>query len=416
VVATEDVRAEVDRLVHSRTFGGSEVHRKLLQYLAERTLSGEADRLKEYTVGLDAFGKPPSYDPRHDSIVRLQVGRLRQKLMAYYQTEATDDPVRIDLPKGGFKLSFEARNPVAESRPNSRWQRYLSIPLVLALLWAVGATLAWRDARRKAAAVATHWNPELEALWKPFLQSDRSVLVCLGTPLFVRFPRYGYFRDPRSNVWEEIEKSERVSALRKALDSNDVIASYAFTGAGEASAGFLIAKLLTTRVHDLQLTRSSLLSWQQIADQDVIFIGPPKFNLHLQVAALTQDLVVEADGIRNLRPRPGEPVFLEDRIAPGKVQEGETHALISRIPGLSGAGQILVIAGNASPDTLAAAEWLTQPARAVELVRKLRAGSGAIPRYFQVVIKVAFKQGVPLQSSYLFHHELRDPDRPDPKR
>ena len=98
-------------------------------------------------------------------------------------------------------------------------------------------------------------------------------------------------------------------------------------------------------------------------------------------------------------------------MAPGKPQEGETHALISRTPGLSGMGELLVIAGNASPDTLAAAEWLTQSARAGELVRHLRAPSGEIPRYFQVVIKVAFKQGIPVQSSYVFHHELKDLSR-----
>ena len=90
-VAAEDIRAQVGRLIQSKTFETSEVHRRLLQYLAEKSISGEADRLKEYTIGLEAFGKPPTYDPKHDSIVRLQAGRLRQKLVAYYQAEAAGD-------------------------------------------------------------------------------------------------------------------------------------------------------------------------------------------------------------------------------------------------------------------------------------------------------------------------------------
>ena len=126
-------------------------------------------------------------------------------------------------------------------------------------------------------------------------------------------------------------------------------------------------------------------------------------------AALAQDIVVEPEGIRNQKPQPGEPVFLQDHLAPEKPSEGETHALISRTPGLSGVGELLVIAGNASPDTLAAAEWLTQPQRARELVRRLRAPSGEIPRYFQAVVKVVFKQGIPVQSSYVFHHVLSGP-------
>ena len=140
-----------------------------------------------------------------------------------------------------------------------------------------------------------------------------------------------------------------------------------------------------------------------------MFIGPPKFNLQLQAAALAQDIVVEPEGIRNQKPQPGEPVFLQDRLVPEKPSEGETHALISRTQGLSGAGELLVIAGNGSPDTLAAAEWLTEPLRARELLRRLRTPSGEIPRYFQAVVKVSFKQGIPVQSSYVFHHVLSGP-------
>src|SRR5215472_19034862 len=100
---------QVQRVVASKTFKTSEVHRNLLTYLAEKSLAGEAHNLKEYTVGLDVFGKPASYDPRQESVVRMHVGRLRQKLAEYYRTEGVEDPVIVDLPKGGFALTFEAR-------------------------------------------------------------------------------------------------------------------------------------------------------------------------------------------------------------------------------------------------------------------------------------------------------------------
>src|SRR5690242_18544383 len=100
VVETDAIRAQVERVLQSKTFETSEVHRRLLLYLTEKTLSGEADRLKEYAIGLEAFGKPPTYDPKQDSIVRLQVGRLRQKLAVYYQSEAAGDAIVITVPKG----------------------------------------------------------------------------------------------------------------------------------------------------------------------------------------------------------------------------------------------------------------------------------------------------------------------------
>ena len=412
-VEVETVRAQIHRLVQSKAFETSEVHRRLLQYLAEKSLTGEAERLKEYTIGLEAFAKPPTYDPKHDSIVRLQVGRLRQKLATYYQSEADGDLVLVSLPKGAFKLNFELSHapdlaPVAPSHPPPKVLA-LRIALALFAIWAIAATILLTRSPRTGATVDP-WTPELEALWGPFLQSRRSTVVCLGTPLFVRFPNLGFFRDPKVNDWGEIEKSDRLNAARKALGNlgnpgnKDVFASYNFTGAGEASAAFLLARLLATRKKELLLTRSSIVSWQQIMDEDVVFVGPPKFNLQLDAAAMKQDIVIEPDGIRNLKPRAGEPSYLPDRMAPGKPADGETHALISRTPGLSGVGELLVIAGNASPDTLAAAEWLTQPHRARELVRRLRTPTGEIPRYFQVVIKVGFKQGIPVESSYVFHH------------
>src|SRR5689334_2659142 len=167
-IAAEEIRAQVARMIRSKVFETSEVHRRLLQYLADKTINGEADRLKEYTIGLEAFGKPDSYDPRHDSIVRLQVGRLRQKLTAYYQTEATPEDVVISLPKGGFKLNFEVLQTRTATEivpaPERRWQtRILVAGLALALIWAVVSTILYVSALRNTAARAG-WTPELEAL------------------------------------------------------------------------------------------------------------------------------------------------------------------------------------------------------------------------------------------------------------
>ncbi|MEI9976374.1 MAG: hypothetical protein WDO73_32560 [Ignavibacteriota bacterium] len=405
VVEPAEVRAQVERVVRSKAFEASEVHRHLLQYLAEKAIQGDADRLKEYTIGLEAFGKPDSYDPRRDSIVRLQVGRLRQKLTAYYDAEAAPGELSISLPKGAFKLAIQEtgqRSPDESDRLQRRRTMILTIALAVAVIWAATATALWISNRR--ASTVNPWTPELEALWAPTLSSQRSLVLCLGTPLFIRLPDFGFFRDPRANDWDEIGRSERITQFRKFRPGADINPSYSFTGAGEATAAVLLGKLLASRKSELLVTRSNLLSWQQISDNDVIFVGPPKFNRQLQTAALTQDIVVEPDGIRNLKPRAGEPAYLEDHIVQGKIAEGETHVLISRIPGISGVGELLIISGNASPDTLAGAEWLTQPWRARQLVQHLRGTSGEIPRYFQAVIQVSFRQGIPVSSSYVFHH------------
>src|SRR4051812_29980268 len=102
-------QAQVQRILQSKAFRTSEVHRNLLSYLADRSIAGTADSLKEYTVGLDVFAKPASYDPRQESVVRMHTARLRQKLAEYYRTEGVEDTIFVDLPKGAFKVIFEPR-------------------------------------------------------------------------------------------------------------------------------------------------------------------------------------------------------------------------------------------------------------------------------------------------------------------
>src|SRR5215468_10828179 len=109
VLELEALQSQVQRILQSKAFRTSEVQRNLLSYLAEKSISGNADALKEYTVGLDVFAKPASYDPRQESTVRMHVARLRQKLGEYYRTEGVDDSIIVDLPKGGFKVNFELR-------------------------------------------------------------------------------------------------------------------------------------------------------------------------------------------------------------------------------------------------------------------------------------------------------------------
>jgi len=99
-IGEAEIRAQLDRLLDSRALGPSESLRRLLCYFAEKTLAGEADQLKEYTIGIDVLAKPPMYDPRGDSTVRHQVARLRQKIAEYYQEEGRRDGVFVSLPKG----------------------------------------------------------------------------------------------------------------------------------------------------------------------------------------------------------------------------------------------------------------------------------------------------------------------------
>jgi TolB-like protein len=117
-VSAEAVRAELDRLLASRGFANAGRLSRLLRHVVERTLSGEADQLKEYSVGMEVFDRDEQYDPRVDSIVRVEAGRLRSRLEEYYGADGVGDTVRISLPRGAYVAQFEDRAaPVVDAAP-----------------------------------------------------------------------------------------------------------------------------------------------------------------------------------------------------------------------------------------------------------------------------------------------------------
>ncbi len=108
-ISISSIRAELDRILRSRVFIHSHRIRRFLQFVVEESLLGQHHRLKEYLIGLEVFNRVESFDPRVDSIVRVEARRLRSKLDEYYQLEGRDDEVRIELRKGSYIPLFEHR-------------------------------------------------------------------------------------------------------------------------------------------------------------------------------------------------------------------------------------------------------------------------------------------------------------------
>jgi len=101
------VLEQLSAVLASETFRGSERSRALLAYLVDRALSGDAERLKEYTVGVEALGRGASFDPRVDPIVRAEASRLRRRLEQYNGSEGRGAPLTIVLPRGSYVPRFE---------------------------------------------------------------------------------------------------------------------------------------------------------------------------------------------------------------------------------------------------------------------------------------------------------------------
>ncbi|MGH9657889.1 MAG: tetratricopeptide repeat protein, partial [Bryobacteraceae bacterium] len=103
------IRSQLDRILAHPSFSGSERLSRFLRFAVERTLAGQGEDLKEYPIATEVYGRPADFDPRTDSIVRVEASRLRTKLRDYYEVSGREDPVVIRLPKGSDTPAFESR-------------------------------------------------------------------------------------------------------------------------------------------------------------------------------------------------------------------------------------------------------------------------------------------------------------------
>jgi adenylate cyclase len=110
------IREQLERILAGPQFTVSEGARRLLRFVVDETLAGRADRLKEYTLATEVFGREATFDPKLNPAVRVEAGRLRQRLEHYYLTLGRDDPVLIELPRGGYVPRFESSADVLHLR------------------------------------------------------------------------------------------------------------------------------------------------------------------------------------------------------------------------------------------------------------------------------------------------------------
>lgn len=113
-----DIRIELERILRSRVFIHSRRIRRFLQFVVEECLQQKHHRLKEYLIGLEVFNRQEAFDPRVDSIVRVEARRLRSKLDEYYMTEGQESEIRIQLRKGSYVPTFEHRTGGMGARPS----------------------------------------------------------------------------------------------------------------------------------------------------------------------------------------------------------------------------------------------------------------------------------------------------------
>jgi TolB-like protein len=117
-ITPEAVHGELERVLASAPFANSRRSQRFLRFVVEASLNNVEESLKEFAIAVDVFERNTSYDPSIDATVRVEAGRMRARLREYYAEAGRNDPIIIEVPKGGYRANF-IRNPVMAEAPAS---------------------------------------------------------------------------------------------------------------------------------------------------------------------------------------------------------------------------------------------------------------------------------------------------------
>jgi hypothetical protein len=205
------VREQLRRLVAHPLFTNSKRYPVLLTYTVEQTLLGNASDLKERTIGVEAFGREPSYDVNLDPVVRTTAAEVRKRLIQYYYSPDHAGELVIELPLGSYVPSFRElahhssasddiqvvsehveslpQHPNASEIPSAGSKRKLARSAIYNwLLTAVALFVAvllgfWIGlVRTPSPAVRPSEPSSLARFWEPITATSSRVTYCLGVP------------------------------------------------------------------------------------------------------------------------------------------------------------------------------------------------------------------------------------------
>ena len=357
----EESLNQIERIASSQALRGSESLCKLLRYLARQALDNPGVPIREYQIATQVFSRPTEFDPRLDSTVRVQTGRLRSKLSEYYRHSGASDPVLVEVPKGTYHLSFQVR-PNESSGPAER---------------APGGAMDDPAAR-----------PRRQRGWALAFAGMTGVALILAFFLFA-VPRGR--DDPAADPGGSLRSfwSGPLSSASRPL----VIFS---AGVGETLAVHELDTVFALFQRAIPVRPTAMLSPADRETHDLIFVGPPPDNAGLRgfrfQAAASGPEKSEME-IINLFPLPGEA----ERWTPGPSPTGD-YGVIALGPGTAANRWILVLAGATSAGTQAAVDFVCHE----ETVRSLAEKTGR--SRFEALIHTRIRDGAPADTELVAVH------------
>ena len=395
----EAVLTELRAITASPHFCNSKRYPALLRYVVENTLAGRSNLLKERTIGIEVFDRPPTYETTADAVVRFTAAEVRKRLHLYYSDHQSSAGVRISLPAGSYIPEFLHDSEVLSRQPElldaqtrntsdpkirtfpakagqidlqpsdnqadisasgnlakrSRIWAWTAIAAILLIVMVAGFSLKQRDITSRGA---------LQRFWAPVVGNQQSVLICTGGV---------------------VDKQDNFSGVVTA-DKNS---EYPFVSMQIAAALVPISGLIERSGATAKLLSAPTTPLSELREHPVIVLGGynNRWAMRLLESKPFQFTPEPNESIAD-RAHP-EVQWSRDRAIP--YSSADDYGLVARFRDTTTGNWVIVLAGLGRNGTEAAGLFATSP----EYMKTLE---GQIPGGFanqniEAVIKVGVIEG-----------------------
>jgi hypothetical protein len=336
----------VRRLLAHRQFAHAESLRRIVLYLFERSHEKDTIPIKEQEIAIQALGRPANFDPKIDPIVRVSIASIRERLQQFFDNEGRSEKVRLLLPKGQYRLQFEALAEEETHRPST-------------------------------AARARFWSPYLTPV----------------NPNLVVFTDLLFFRDDEGNYLRNIYLNDRTAGMgeiRSRLPlpaSKTLVPSFHFVSAGEMSCLLSLTRTFTELGAALDYRNSRFFAWADARRANLILLGSMRTNPFVRSLQGSLPLVMTPIAIEEQEPKTGGPGSWKGlRQRDGDLERLVEYALVTRRAGPVAGTTVTMISGNHGRAIEGAGTFLTDEShlRALEEVF----GRDTLPEQFQILLRV----------------------------
>jgi len=375
----EEIRNQLQRLLASPAFHGSKRCQQFLEYVCEKSLSGECGALKERTIAIEVFGRSPQSELGEDTIVRVGAREVRKRLAQYYVTgEGATTEVRIDLPSGAYSPEFRYNRAMPEPEPAlpasavivlpSRARRTRRSIIVGACSLAALAIFAAVKLSNENPNVALFQN-----FWAPVMQSPEPLLLAVAHPI-VYHPSRRALRLSAENRGPGVRGQEPIQVAPNRLDGSDMIpVQNQYVGYGDMVVANEVTAMLARKNRSVRLRMASGVEFADMRKSPTLLIGAVtnRWTVELQAAWRFRFVWITEMRLAIQDTQTGEQWSVtsnEDGSSP------DDYILASRIRNSVTGGMLIVAAGLKQFGTEAAGHLLTDPDQLGGILRKLPKG------------------------------------------